>query len=51
MGWDRNLHVASHFFWLAGTPMQQSEEGLLRSLLYQIFPDQPEITQHVFPTL
>ncbi|KAI8947879.1 hypothetical protein F4801DRAFT_604999 [Xylaria longipes] len=47
---SRTLHVASHFFWLAGTPMQQSEEGLLRSLLYQILLEHPENTQHVFPT-
>ncbi|KAI0445096.1 hypothetical protein F4803DRAFT_509394 [Xylaria telfairii] len=46
----RTLHVASHFFWLAGTPIQQSEEGLLRSLLYQILLEHPEITRHVFPT-
>ncbi|KAI0546707.1 hypothetical protein F4679DRAFT_556750 [Xylaria curta] len=47
---SRTLHVASHFFWLAGTPIQQSEEGLLRSLLYQILLENPEITRHVFPT-
>ncbi|KAI0465958.1 hypothetical protein F4859DRAFT_499309 [Xylaria cf. heliscus] len=47
---DRTLYVASHFFWLAGTPIQQSQEGLLRSLLYQILLERPEITQHVFST-
>ncbi|KAI1751565.1 hypothetical protein F4782DRAFT_547571 [Xylaria castorea] len=47
---SRTLHVASHFFWLAGTPIQQSKEGLLRSLLYQILLEHPEIARHVFPT-
>ncbi|KAI0183619.1 hypothetical protein EV127DRAFT_446473 [Xylaria flabelliformis] len=46
---SRPILVASHFFWLAGTPIQQSQEGLLRSLLYQILRTQPEVTRHVFP--
>ncbi|KAK1502812.1 hypothetical protein CABS01_09423 [Colletotrichum abscissum] len=29
--------IASHYFWSAGTDMQKSEYGLLRTLLYDIF--------------
>ncbi|KAI0405266.1 hypothetical protein F4802DRAFT_190772 [Xylaria palmicola] len=46
---DRALHVASHFFWLAGTSIQQSQEGLLRSLFYQILLEHPALAQKVFP--
>ncbi|PVH70505.1 hypothetical protein DL98DRAFT_472603, partial [Cadophora sp. DSE1049] len=34
---SKQVIIASHFFWSAGTPMQQSQEGLLRTLLYEIF--------------
>jgi hypothetical protein len=46
---NRPLHIASHFFWLAGTPIPQSQEGLLRVLLYQILLEHPKLPQHVFP--
>ncbi|KAF8847897.1 hypothetical protein BDZ45DRAFT_555664, partial [Acephala macrosclerotiorum] len=41
--------IASHFFWGAGTAMQKSQEGLIQSLLYQIFKQCPEIIQVVCP--
>lgn len=46
---DRTLHIASHSFWMAGTPMQQSQEGLLRSLLLQMLLEHPELSQNMFP--
>ncbi|KAJ8133152.1 hypothetical protein O1611_g474 [Lasiodiplodia mahajangana] len=39
---SKKLVVASHYFWSAGTTMQKSQEGLLRSLLYEIFLQCPE---------
>ncbi|KAH8886346.1 hypothetical protein GQ53DRAFT_750618 [Thozetella sp. PMI_491] len=33
---DRELVVASFFFWNSGTKLQKSQEGLLRSLLFEI---------------
>lgn len=35
------LVTASHYFWNVGSPIQRSHEGLLRSLLYQIFRSCP----------
>jgi len=35
--------VASHYFWNAGSPMQKSQTGLLRSILFDIFRQSPEI--------
>ncbi|RYP12090.1 hypothetical protein DL767_011485 [Monosporascus sp. MG133] len=37
------LVIASHYFWSAGTSMQKSQNGLLRSLLYDIFRQQSEL--------
>ncbi|KAL7972419.1 hypothetical protein HDV63DRAFT_287336 [Trichoderma sp. SZMC 28014] len=36
--WANNVAVikASHYFWSSGTELQRSQEGLLRSLLYDI---------------
>lgn len=31
----REVVFASHFCWIAGTPMQKSQQGLLQTLLYQ----------------
>lgn len=38
---SNHLVTASYFFWGVGTPLQKSHEGLLRSLLYQIFKFHP----------
>ncbi|KAI1643517.1 uncharacterized protein F4817DRAFT_349558 [Daldinia loculata] len=46
---SRKLYVACHFFWSAGTPMQQSQEGLLRTLLFQILLECPSLVSQVFP--
>jgi len=41
--------VSTHFFWCSGTPLQKSQEGLLRSLLYDVFKQCPEIVRKVCP--
>lgn len=41
--------ISSHFFWSVGTPMQKSQEGLLRSLLYDIFKQSPMVVEEVCP--
>lgn len=33
---SNSLKIAHHYFWYAGTRLQKSQEGLLRSLLYDI---------------
>ncbi|RPA72217.1 hypothetical protein BJ508DRAFT_76942 [Ascobolus immersus RN42] len=47
--WARahNLVYARHFFWIAGTPMQKSLQGLYRSLLTQILEGEPRL---IIPT-
>ena len=40
---DKELVVASFYFWNAGTLLQKSQEGLLRSLLFEIFRKCPEL--------
>ena len=41
--------VASHFFWNGGIPMQKSQTGLLRSLLYQILRQYPALIRIACP--
>lgn len=41
--------LASHYFWSAGTAIQRSQEGLLRSLLFEIFGQLPELIPMVCP--
>jgi hypothetical protein len=41
--------VANHFFWSAGTKLQKSQNGLFRSLLFQILSHCPEIISDVAP--
>jgi hypothetical protein len=43
------LVTASFFFWIAGTDMQKSQEGLLRSLLFQILKKHPQLMPATFP--
>ncbi|KAI1428998.1 hypothetical protein F5Y12DRAFT_587095 [Xylaria sp. FL1777] len=45
----RKLVSASHFFWKAGTPMQKSRAGLLRTLLFQILRQVPDLIEKLFP--
>ncbi|CAM1500670.1 Fc.00g098320.m01.CDS01 [Cosmosporella sp. VM-42] len=40
---SKNVVIASHYFWYAGSPIQKSLEGLLRSLLFDILRQAPEM--------
>ena len=46
---QQKLVVASFYFWAAGTELQKSQEGLLQSLLYEIFSQCPESIPDVVP--
>lgn len=46
---DKKLSIVSHYFWLSGTSIQKSQEGLCRSLLQGIFQQCPELIQKVCP--
>ena len=50
-GGSRRLILASHYFWSAGTSMQRSWEGLLRSLLFDIFMQTPKVMNTVCESL
>jgi hypothetical protein len=41
--------ISSHYFWIFGTPMQKSKEGLLRTLLYEIFCQYPALLRAACP--
>ncbi|KAL8720955.1 MAG: hypothetical protein Q9181_007809, partial [Wetmoreana brouardii] len=47
---QRNLPVASYFFWNAGTAMQKNQQGLLQTLLYHIFRQSPALIATVCPS-
>lgn len=42
--------VASHYFWSAGTSEQQSQRGLLQTLIYDVFRACPEIIPVLCPS-
>ncbi|KAI0549228.1 hypothetical protein F4679DRAFT_584803 [Xylaria curta] len=44
---SKKIIVASHYFWSAGTAMQKSQEGLLRTLLYEIFQQCSELIKPI----
>jgi len=45
------LHTGAYFFWLAGTMLQKSQEGLLRSLLFQLLQKRRHLISRAFPRL
>ncbi|KAI0893057.1 hypothetical protein F4806DRAFT_505264 [Annulohypoxylon nitens] len=45
------LIVPSFYFWYAGTPLQKSQTGLLRSLLLDILSLRPEMITLLFPNI
>lgn len=47
---DTRLIIARYFFWNAGAPMQKSQQGLLQSLLREIFGQCPELVPVVCPS-
>ena len=47
---DRRLVIASHYLWNPGAPMQKSKDGVLRSLLFQILRQCPDLIDTAFPS-
>ena len=45
------LITASFFFWYAGTPLQKSQDGLLRSLLFDVLKQRPDLVPTLFPNV
>jgi hypothetical protein len=43
----RKLLTASHYFWYLGSPMEKSYSGIVRSILYKILGDFPELINPV----
>ena len=48
---DKDVITADFYFWHAGTALQKSQEGLLRSLLYGVLSQCPELMRQVLPKL
>jgi hypothetical protein len=48
--YPKRLVIATHYFWTSGTEMQKSQQGLLRSLLYNVCGACPEHIPDIFPT-
>jgi hypothetical protein len=46
---EGKIVVVDFFFWYLGTPLQKSTEGLLRSILYQIFRACKHMVKHATP--
>ncbi|KAH7338549.1 hypothetical protein BKA66DRAFT_62230 [Pyrenochaeta sp. MPI-SDFR-AT-0127] len=46
---SRKLVISSYFFWINSTPLQRSQEGLLRAILYEILRQCPELAEDVLP--
>lgn len=46
---EKELVCASFFFWRHGTDFEKSLQGLLRSILYSILDQQPDLTRVAFP--
>ncbi|KAG4434031.1 hypothetical protein IFR05_010485 [Cadophora sp. M221] len=45
----KRIIMAKFFFWKQGHPMQRSMDGMIRSLLYQILSEAPELIAACFP--
>lgn len=48
-GDSRKCITAAYYFWSAGTQLQKSIEGLLRTLLFDILKQAPHLTPAAFP--
>lgn len=46
---DSKLIIAGHFFWNSGSSIQMSIEGLIRTLLYEIGTQLPNLLSILFP--
>jgi hypothetical protein len=51
LGWSgmKSLVIASYFFWINGTALQRSQEGLLRALLFDAIHQSPNLIKHALP--
>ncbi|KAH8655457.1 hypothetical protein BX600DRAFT_365764, partial [Xylariales sp. PMI_506] len=49
-GDEDNLAIAAHFFWIAGTPIQKSWQGLLQSLLFDVINKHLSVVPIISPT-
>ncbi|KAK5989405.1 hypothetical protein PT974_10924 [Cladobotryum mycophilum] len=49
LSWTRykELIIASYYFWISGTEMQKSRQGLLQTLLFDIFRQFPQLVEVV----
>ena len=45
----RQLFITSFYFWITGTRMQKTQEGLLQSILYEILRQEPALIPRVVP--
>ncbi|KAI1735045.1 hypothetical protein F4680DRAFT_313991 [Xylaria scruposa] len=45
-----SLALAVHFFWIAGTPIQKSCQGLLQSLLFDVCHKHPSVVPLISPS-
>jgi hypothetical protein len=45
----RKLVIIDYFFWINGTDLHRSQEGLLHSLLFDVFRKCPELIETTFP--
>ena len=50
-GSQKELVVCSFYFWSAGTTLQKSQEGLFRSLLYEVLRSDPSLAAVIAPEL
>jgi NACHT domain len=48
---QKRVVTAEYFFWEAGKSLQKSQEGLLRSLLYDILRQYPDIIPQAYPNI
>jgi hypothetical protein len=46
---QKKLFITEHFFWRLGTPLQRTTTGLLRTLLFKVLQEYPELIPVVFP--
>jgi hypothetical protein len=45
----KSLLITSYFFWINGTDLQRSQEGLLRALLFDVIHQSPSLIKYALP--
>ncbi|KAI8665127.1 NACHT domain-containing protein [Fusarium sp. Ph1] len=48
--WQSGVQILSHYFWLAGSPMQNNIKGFLCSLVYQVLSQDPSLALTLLET-